>query len=116
MITRQEYVKHLNEGGCPDHDKRILGGRCNSNFYGQWLRKHDPIAFNIGFGEYVAQRLKTGFHHWVRTPQEFNEFVIEKDVPCPKFSSKKYPFPKMCIGDSFVFDKSDFSRVRRGNI
>jgi len=48
--TRKEAEENLNEIGCPDHDLRCLGGRVPdrmSEKYGTWLRRNDPIAFEV---------------------------------------------------------------------
>lgn len=51
--TKKDYEEYLNEIGIPEDDKRSNGGRIpdNSN-YGTWLRKNDPIAFQVGFNEW----------------------------------------------------------------
>lgn len=47
------YQRFLNELGIPEDDKASNGGRIPDNAqYGNWLRKHDPIAFNVGFREW----------------------------------------------------------------
>ena len=56
--TRQAYEEWLNELGCPDDDM-APHGRMPASYidrYGTWLRRHDPIAFNIGFHEWVLER------------------------------------------------------------
>jgi len=40
-ITRKEFEEWLNEIGHPDHKN-----------WGTWLRRNDPIAFNVGFNDY----------------------------------------------------------------
>lgn len=50
--TKQDYEKYLNAFNVPEHDKRSNGGRIPDHAkYGTWLRKNDPIAFNVGFSE-----------------------------------------------------------------
>ncbi len=53
---RKLYEKWLNEIGCPEADKKENGGRCGSANYGAWLRKNDPIAFEVGFNEWKGQQ------------------------------------------------------------
>ena len=59
MIT--EYEEYLNEIGCPLHDHPNNDGRVPYNYidrYGTWLRRNDPIAFNIGFTEYKLREIE----------------------------------------------------------
>lgn len=54
--TRSEYERHLNDCGIPDHDRKSNGGRCADNAgYGSFLRKHDPVMFDVGFNEWVRE-------------------------------------------------------------
>jgi uncharacterized short protein YbdD (DUF466 family) len=39
--SRIKYEFFLNGLGIPDHAR-----------YGSWMRKNDPIAFNVGYGEF----------------------------------------------------------------
>lgn len=51
-MTRKQYEKYLNEIGIPVDDLKSEGGRIPDNAkYGRWLRKNDPIAFNVGYNE-----------------------------------------------------------------
>lgn len=51
---KSQYEKHLNDLGIPEDDKKENGGRINGwAKYGTWLRKHDPIAFNVGYDEWA---------------------------------------------------------------
>lgn len=51
--TKREYEEWLNELGAPENDKRSNGGRVPDNCkYGSWLRRNDPIAFQVGFNEW----------------------------------------------------------------
>lgn len=51
--TKSNYEKFLNEIGVPEDDKRSNGGRVPDYAnYGKWLRKNDPIAFEVGFREW----------------------------------------------------------------
>jgi len=55
-MTRKDYVEWLNEVGTPRDDLKSEGGRVPDNAkYGEWVRKHDPIAFNIGFREFQQE-------------------------------------------------------------
>jgi hypothetical protein len=50
---KSDYEEYLNEIGIPEHDKRSNGGRIPDHaHYGAWLRKNDPIAFEVGFNEW----------------------------------------------------------------
>ena len=51
--TKKEYERYLNEMGVPKSDDVEYGGRCRSKDYGTWLRRNDPIAFNVGYYEWV---------------------------------------------------------------
>jgi hypothetical protein len=51
--TRAEYEEWLNELGTPEDDKKSNGGRIpDDSNYGAWTRRHDPVAFNVGFNEF----------------------------------------------------------------
>jgi hypothetical protein len=51
---KKYYEEHLNEIGAPEDDKRSNGGRIPDYCrYGTWLRRNDPIAFNVGFNEFM---------------------------------------------------------------
>jgi len=56
--SRDEYEEYLNELGCPDEDMAPDGRVPHSHMlaYGAWLRIHDPIAFNVGFNEWMLER------------------------------------------------------------
>jgi hypothetical protein len=54
MLTKKAYQEHLNEiGENLTLDKYIIGGKMRSGRYGNMLRKHDPIAFEVGYREWV---------------------------------------------------------------
>jgi hypothetical protein len=56
--TRKEYEEYLNEVGIPEHEQTENEGRVPIPYeykYGTWLRKHDPIAFNVGYNEWVRK-------------------------------------------------------------
>jgi hypothetical protein len=51
--TRILFVEYLNEIGIPEDDKKSNNGRIpDHSKYGKWLRKNDPIAFNLGYNEW----------------------------------------------------------------
>jgi hypothetical protein len=50
--TRGNYEKFLNSLGVPKHDKAENGGRCKGENYGSYLRRKDPIAFDVGYREW----------------------------------------------------------------
>lgn len=51
-MTRKEYEEYLNELGIPSHDLKSAGGRIpDTAKYGRWLRRNDPVAFNVGYEE-----------------------------------------------------------------
>ena len=53
MPTRKDYEEYLNELGAPLDDLKSNGGRIpDSSRYGSWLRRNDPVAFNVGYREY----------------------------------------------------------------
>lgn len=52
--SKKSYENYLNEIGIPEDDKLSNGGRIPDHAkYGTWTRKNDPIAFNVGYGEYI---------------------------------------------------------------
>jgi hypothetical protein len=51
--TRHDYEIYLDELGVPEHDKKSNGGRISDSAnYGAWLRRKDPIAFEVGYREW----------------------------------------------------------------
>jgi hypothetical protein len=51
---KNDYEKYLNEIGIPEDDKYSNGGRIPDRCkYGTWLRRNDPIAFNVGYFEFM---------------------------------------------------------------
>ena len=53
--SKLTYEYYVNELGCPEHDHPENGGRVSwsmVNRYGSWLRRHDPIAFDVGYREW----------------------------------------------------------------
>lgn len=52
-LTRAAYAEWLNEIGTPEDDKRSNGGRIPDGArFGDWTRRNDPIAFNVGLREW----------------------------------------------------------------
>lgn len=50
LLTRKQYEEWLNELGAPQDDLKSNGGRIQDNAkYGSWLRRNDPVAFNVGY-------------------------------------------------------------------
>ena len=57
MATKQEYEEWLNELEIPFDDLKSNGGRIPDNSkYGTWIRRNDPIAFNVGFQEFELKQ------------------------------------------------------------
>lgn len=55
-ISKKDYQDYLNEMGTPEDDKYSNGGRVpDSSNYGDWMRKNDPIAFEVGYQEHSLQ-------------------------------------------------------------
>lgn len=58
MKTRKQYIEYLNEiGASLSDDEFIIGGkkRNRSSGYGNLIKKYDPIAFQVGFKEWIRQ-------------------------------------------------------------
>jgi hypothetical protein len=56
--TKNEFTRYLNEIGVPEEEKEVNGGRVprTSKLWGNWLKKHDPIAFNVAYQEELRRR------------------------------------------------------------
>jgi len=51
-MTKKEYEEDLNDMSVPISDTKSCGGRIPDNAkYGTWLRRNDPIAFQVGYQE-----------------------------------------------------------------
>lgn len=51
--TKKAYQAYLNSmDAAISHDDRIIGGKFRCGMYGDELRKHDPIAFEVGYNEW----------------------------------------------------------------
>lgn len=54
--TRKKFETYLNEMSTPYMDLKSNGGRVlDSAKYGKWLRRNDPVAFNVGYKEYKRE-------------------------------------------------------------
>lgn len=54
--TRKDSENELNDIGTPPDDLKSNGGRISDKTkYGTWLRKNDPIAFNVYHNEQISQ-------------------------------------------------------------
>lgn len=53
-MTKNDFERELNELGPPEREHPDNGGRltwAGVRKYGTWLRRNDPIAFNVGYQE-----------------------------------------------------------------
>jgi hypothetical protein len=51
-MTKKDFQKYLNEIPIPITDSKSFGGRIPDNAkYGDWMRRNDPIMFEVGFQE-----------------------------------------------------------------
>lgn len=58
--TIKGYVSYLNEiGTCLPYEAFIIGGKLRNrsypNNYGNALKRHDPISFNLGYNEWKRE-------------------------------------------------------------
>jgi hypothetical protein len=60
--TKKAYVAYLNDVALPEQsdEKWIIGGTIRMHYmwmrkYGEALRKYDPIAFEVGYKEWVRE-------------------------------------------------------------
>lgn len=55
--TKKEYENWVNEVPVADSDLRSLGGRIpdKTTKYGTWMRRNDPIAFEVGYQEWARE-------------------------------------------------------------
>ena len=63
-FTKNRYVEYLNSLS-PDYESEewIIGGKRRAYYawkkqYGQALREHDPIAFEVGYNDWVKESQK----------------------------------------------------------
>jgi hypothetical protein len=56
--TKESYEYYLNDFPVPKEDKKSNGGRIDDKTtrYGTWIRRNDPIAFNVGFREWCEEQ------------------------------------------------------------
>ena len=53
--TKIKYQSFLNDLGTPSDDLKSNGGRIKDRcLYGSWLRRNDPIAFEVGFRDWKS--------------------------------------------------------------
>ena len=59
--TKKEHEEWLDGVGIADEDRRSNGGRIpdDTRRFGAWLRRNDPVAFNVSFQE---REREMGFH------------------------------------------------------
>lgn len=51
--TKKSYEEYLNDLPIPEEDKRSNGGLIPDNSkYGSWIRKNDPIQFEVAYSEW----------------------------------------------------------------
>lgn len=56
-MSRKEFEMDLNRIGPPDDDSEQAGGRVPSGAkYGAWLRRNDPVMFDVGFHEWEREK------------------------------------------------------------
>lgn len=56
MNTKRDYEEWLNDLDIPFEDLKSNGGLVPDGAkYGAWMRRNDPIAFNVGYGEWVRE-------------------------------------------------------------
>lgn len=52
-VTKNQFEDYLNEIGIPELDKKSNGGRIPDHAkYGEWLRRNDPVAFQVGYNDF----------------------------------------------------------------
>ena len=55
--TKKDYENFLNEiGKSLSEDEFIIAGKQRTGKYGSLIRKHDPIAFEVGFIEWNLKK------------------------------------------------------------
>jgi len=60
-MSKKQFEEYLNDMECPDHDHPGRGGRVSwdaidNHKYGTWLRRHDPIAFEVAYNEHTPMK------------------------------------------------------------
>lgn len=57
VATKKDYEEYMNEMGIPHDDIKSNGGRIPDNCkYGSWIRRNDPVAFNVGYREFKERQ------------------------------------------------------------
>lgn len=52
-MTKDQFEESLNELEIPNDDLKSNGGRIPDHLeYGTWLRRNDPIAFNVAYNDH----------------------------------------------------------------
>jgi hypothetical protein len=55
--TKKDFTEYLNDLG-DDLGPNNLDDRWNENAkYGDWLKRNDPIAFNVAYSDWVSSRV-----------------------------------------------------------
>lgn len=58
-ITKKQFEQYLNEVvECLPEEDFIIGGKYRRMKYGTAMRKYDPIAFEVGYKDYVREETK----------------------------------------------------------
>lgn len=56
-MSKQDYQDELNELEVPADDRQSNGGRIPDHAkLGDWMRRNDPIAFQVGYQEHERER------------------------------------------------------------
>ena len=56
-MNRQQFEKYLNGIEVPEEERKSNGGRVpDSAKFGSWLRRNDPIAFEVALNEHQYAR------------------------------------------------------------
>ena len=59
-LTRKEYEEYLNEvGKSLPEEEFIIGGKQRPYWgkYGSFIRRYDPIAFEVGYSDWKREKL-----------------------------------------------------------
>lgn len=55
-LTRKQYEQHLNDIEIPRDELKSNGGRIpDKAMYGTWVRRNDPILFNVGYNDFIRE-------------------------------------------------------------
>lgn len=54
--TRKEYEQYLNDCMPSIGEHMIIGGKMRKGEYGTMIRRYDPIAFEVGFNEWITEK------------------------------------------------------------